>query len=92
MHKISGRFKVRNIKSKTNTRLFKDLKVGDEILITYDVDFEYKGYAMHTSELHVSIVSNNNNASTEEYLYVTFYATEVSRMFRINFDFEQVKE
>lgn len=89
MHKISGRFKVRNIKSKTNTRLFKDLKVGDEILITYDVDFEYKGYAMHTSELHVSIVSNNNNVSTED---ATFYATEVSRMFRINFDFEQVKK
>lgn len=87
--KLSGRFKVKNIKSKTNTRLFKDLKVGDEILITYDVDFEYKSYTMHTSELHVSIVSNNNNASTEVTL---FYATEVSRMFRINFDFEKVGE
>lgn len=87
--KLSGRFKVKSIKSKTNTRLFKGLKVGDEILITYDVDFEYKSYTMHTSELHVSIVSNNNNASTEVTL---FYATEVSRMFRINFDFEQVGE
>lgn len=40
--KLNGKFKVKSIKKKTSAKFFKDLKVGDEFELVYNLSGRYK--------------------------------------------------
>ena len=79
--KLSGRFKVTKVLNKTNTKFFKDLKVGDIIYITYNIrQTKLAGYA---ETLDVSMDDNREECHE-------FFCTTVSRVFWNCFEFEEL--
>lgn len=79
--KLSGRFKVTKILNKTNTKFFKDLKVGDIIYITYNIrQTILAGYA---KKLDVSMDDNREECHE-------FFCSTVSRVFWNCFEFEEL--
>ena len=79
--KLSGRFKVTKVLNKTDTKFFKDLKVGDIIYITYNIrQTILAGYA---KTLDVSMDDNREECHE-------FFCSTVSRVFWNCFEFEEL--
>lgn len=58
--KLEGRFKVVAIKKKTSAVFFKDLKVGDEFVLVYNLNGRYKSAPTIYIYCDGECVHNNN--------------------------------